>query len=338
MTALTPPLSAAVVGLGIGEQHAVMYARLQETRLSWLHDLSPSKTAEVRDRVGQGMIATDFQAILDDAATSIVSIATYDHHHCTEVKKALAAGKHVFVEKPLCRGIGEARDLKTAWANAGKPHLRSNLVLRAAPVYRWLRAAIESGRLGTVYAIDGDYLYGRLHKITEGWRKDVPGYSVMEGGGIHMADLMIAMAGQRPRRVVTVGTDLCTRGSGFRHADFMSSTFEFESGIVGRITANFGCVHRHHHVLRVFGTKATFIYDDAGPRLHATRDESARAEPIQAETLPGHKGDLIPDFVRAILFGEGAETEAQREFDLVCAIAAADQSLSTGQPQDIEYV
>ncbi len=332
------PLNASVIGLGIGEQHAAMYARLPHTRLRWLYDISAEKAADVRARVGHGQIAPNYDSILADVETAVVSIASYDHLHHQEVLAALAAGKHVFVEKPLCRTVSEVAAVKAAWATAGEPHLRSNLVLRAAPVYRWLRSAIEDGLLGTVYAVDGDYLYGRLHKITEGWRRDVPDYSVMEGGGIHMVDLMMTMCGERPVRAASVGTDLCTRGTGFRHADFMATTFEFPSGVIGRITANFGCVHRHHHVLRVFGTEATFIYDDAGPRLHKTRDEDSNATPIDLETLPRHKGDLIPDFVDAILSGRDAEPEAQREFNLVCAVAAADRAFAAGQPQDIEYV
>jgi len=192
--------------------------------------------------------------------------------------------------------------------------------------------------LGDVYAFDGDYLYGRLHKITEGWRRDVPDYSVMEGGGIHLIDLMLWLCGERPARATTLGTNISTRATQFSHDDFMAATFEFPSGIIGRITANFGCVHRHHHVIRVFGTKATFIYDDAGPRLHTTRDETTRAIPVDEETLPNHKGALIPDFVRAVAEGEDASLPAQREFDLVSVTAAADQSLRERQPIEIEYV
>lgn len=118
----------------------------------------------------------------------------------------------------------------------------------------------------------------------------------------------------------------------------MASTFEFPSGAIGRITANFGCMHRHHHVIRVFGTEATFIYDDQGPRLHETRNKDSAAEMLDLETLPADKGVLIPDFVDIILKSGDAEAPAKREFDLISVIAAADEALGAPGPVEIGYV
>src|SRR6185437_958145 len=118
---------------------------------------------------------------------------------------ALRAGKDVFVEKPLCRTEDELVSLHEAWRAAGEPALASNLVLRAAPLYGWLRDEVDSGRLGTPYAFDGDYLYGRLHKILDGWRGQVDHYSVMLGGGVHLVDLLLWTTRQRPARVAAVG-------------------------------------------------------------------------------------------------------------------------------------
>ncbi len=335
---MTGPVGAAVIGLGIGEQHAHMYAKLPDVELRWLCDFLPHKAREVQGRVGAGQVAASVDQVLDDPATTLVSIASFDRDHVALTLAGLARGKHLLVEKPLCGTADEAATIKAAWEAAGRPHLQSNLVLRAAPVYVWLKSAIADGLLGEVYSVDGEYLYGRLHKITDGWRKDEEYYSVMGGGGIHMVDLMIEMCGGPPGRVATVGTNIASRGSAFRHADFMASTFEFPSGAIGRITANFGCVHRHHHVLRVFGTKATFIYDDQGPRLHETRDEKARARALDLATLPNHKGCLIPPLVRAIREGADSTAAAQREFDLICVCAAADTALIERQPLDIRYV
>ncbi len=117
----------------------------------------------------------------------------------------------------------------------------------------------------------------------------------------------------------------------------MASTFEFPSGAIGQITANFGCMHRHHHVIRVFGTEATFIYDDQGPRLHETRNKDSSAEMLDLETLPANKGVLIPDFVDIILKSGDAEASAKREFDLISVIAAA-EALGVPGPVEIGYV
>ncbi|MBT3764605.1 MAG: Gfo/Idh/MocA family oxidoreductase [Rhodospirillaceae bacterium] len=338
MTLEKSPILTAVVGLGVGEQHAHMYAELETCRVKWLYDMSREHADEVSARVGQGDVANSFEQILSDTDVSIVSLATFDHMHFDEVIAAFNAGKHVFVEKPLCRTLEELATLEKSWQSNGHPHLQSNLVLREAPVYRQLKEMIERGELGSIYAIDGDYLYGRLHKITEGWRENVPDYSVMEGGGIHMIDLMVWLASERPEAVTTVGNNISTRETSFDYNDFMASTFEFPSGLIGRITANFGSVHRHHHVLRVFGTEATFIYDDMGPRIHRTRDEDARAEILDVETLPNHKGALIPGFIDAILAGTDPAPAAHREFDLISICGAADMALAAKKSVEIDYL
>jgi predicted dehydrogenase len=284
---------------------------------------------DVLARLGQCAAASSFDAILADPSVDVVSIATFDDAHFEQIIAALDAGKHVFVEKPLCRSEDELHGVVAAWRRTGR-QLHSNLVLRAAPLYRWLRDAVTSGQLGTVYAFDGDYLYGRLHKITEGWRKDVDDYSVMQGGGIHLVDLMLWLTGERPERVSAVGGDVATRGSAFRYHDFAAATFRFRSGLVGRITANFGCVHRHHHVVRVFGTRGTFVYDDRGARLHTSRDPGAAAQSIDLSALPATKGDLIPSFVDSVVHGADPAAAARHEFDVVRACLAADRAVKSG--------
>ncbi len=329
-TTSPPRLGAAVVGLGVGEQHAraLLSAGCE---LRWLYDLDEGRSREVATRLGAGRPAPDFEALLEDPEVRIVSIASFDDAHFGQVIESLAARKHLFVEKPLCRSREELARVREAWERAGRPHLASNLVLRAAPLYRWLGEEILRGTLGRIYAIDGEYLYGRLAKITEGWRKDVENYSVVQGGGIHMLDLMLAIAGEAPVRVHAVGNRMATAGTSFRYDDFAAATFTFPSGLVGRLTANFGCVHRHQHVLRVYGTKGTFLYDDAGARLHLSRDPGDEPQTIDLAPKPAEKGALIPAFVAAIRGGADARPGAEREFELVNACLAADEARERGE-------
>ena len=333
---MTVPLEIAVVGLGVGEQHALTYAALDGCRVRWVYDLDLGRAGQVIARIGQGRVAASFEALVADPAVDVVSIASYDDAHAREVLAALDAGKHVFVEKPLCRTEDELVAVQRA-ARAAKRHLASNLVLRGAPLYRYLRDLVARGELGTVYAFDGDYLYGRLHKITEGWRGAIPDYSVMLGGGVHLVDLMLWITGQRPGAVSASGNRIATAGSRFRSHDFVAASYEFPSGLVGRITANFGSVHRHHHVVRVFGTRGTFIYDDAGARLHRDRDPATPPVAIDQAPLPASKGVLIPDFVAGIRAGADPRAAAEHEFDVVAACIAADQALAIGKPIEVHY-
>lgn len=329
-------LGAAVIGLGIGEAHARAYAAMPDCDLRWVADIDAARAerlaAELRCKS-----ATALDPLLSDPAVQILSIASYDDAHAEQVTAALGRGKDVFVEKPIARTVRELAAVKTAWQRAGR-HLGSNLILRAAPLYQQLRDMIARGELGDIYAIDGDYLYGRIEKITEGWRAGVDDYSVMEGGGVHLVDLMLWLTGHRPHRVSAAGNRIATKDTRFRYRDFHAATFEFPSGLIGRITANFGCVHRHQHVLRVFGTKATFICDDRGARLHVSRDPSVEAVTLEAAPLAASKGALLPEFVETIRSGRRDEAATQLHLDVLSACAAADRAVDAGAVLEIDYV
>lgn len=332
---MSAPLGIAVVGLGVGAAHARAYAADPRCTLRWLYDLEPERAGELARELGAGRVAESYEEVLADPAVGAVSIASFDDAHFEQVLAALRAGKSVFCEKPLCRTEAEVRALREAWLARPELRLASNLVLRAAPFYRWLREECRGGGLGRVYSFDGDYLYGRLHKITDGWRRDVVDYSVMLGGGVHLVDLMLWITGERPARVTSSGNRISTEGTRFRYLDHVAATFEFPSGLVGRITANFGSVHPHHHVVRVFGTEATVLYDDQGPRQFRSRDPLVPVEPLGLATLPPTKGELIPAFVRSIVDSVGTVNETEHEFAVIRACIAADRSIVEGGPVDI---
>lgn len=331
------PIGVGVVGLGVGEQHARRFAADSRTRVRWLHDLDAGRAARLAAELPGSRAAEKFEQLLEDPEVQIVSIASFDDAHFAQASVALEHGKHVFVEKPLCRTWPELQGLKRRWSAAGgRLKLGSNLVLRAAPLYRWLKERVAAGALGTLYSLDGDYLYGRMSKITDGWRAGVPDYSVMLGGGIHLVDLALWISGERPRTVSARGNRICSRGSAFAGDDFQAATLEFASGLVARVSANFGCVHRHQHVLRVFGTEATFLYDDAGARLHRSRDPGAQPERPARPPLPAGKGDLLPEFVDAVIAGADY-APTQSLFDGIAVCLASDRAAASGTTETIEY-
>ena len=114
------PLNVAVIGLGVGEQHARAFAARDDCRVAWLYDLDAAKAERLAADLGQGRVAESYDQVLADPAVDIVSIATFDHLHFDEVCRAFDVGKHVFVEKPLCRTAAEVDALRARWAKAGK--------------------------------------------------------------------------------------------------------------------------------------------------------------------------------------------------------------------------
>lgn len=327
-------IQVAVIGLGVGEQHARAWSRQRGASLVGVCDRDREKARRVSRDLETGTFQ-GWSSIMKQPGLDAVSIATFDQQHARQVREAVLAGKHVFVEKPLCRTGRELRTIRKAWARK-KPALMANLVLRAAPLYRSLGGMIAAGKLGKIYAMDGDYLYGRIHKITAGWRSRDKTYSVMAGGGVHLLDLILGFSAERPASVTATGNRICTSGSRFHRKDFVSAIFEFPSGLVARVTANFGCVHRHQHSLRIFGTRGTVIIDDAGARWHRSRRPDTRARALRWKRLPASKGELIPEFAGLIRSGPAARQKAaEREFCLAACLIAADRALQTGLRQRV---
>lgn len=331
-------LGVAVIGLGIGEKHLRAYHADHRCQVRWVLDHNRDKAKVLAEETGAG-VGVDFEKVLADKHVQIVSIASFDDDHAHQVIQALNAGKHVFVEKPLCQTMGQLQEVQQVWSrHNGKLKLASNLILRAAPVYQWLKEKLLAGEFGQIYSFDGEYLYGRIHKITEGWRNAVENYSVIEGGGVHLIDLMLWLTGERPRAVVSMGNRISTEGTRFRYNDFVASTLQMESGLISRIVANFASVHPHQHVVRMFGTKGTFIYDDMGARVRWTRDEDAKATDLNMPTLPADKGDLIPAFVSAVLNDEDIREQTQAAFDGLSISTACDRALQTNELEAINYL
>jgi predicted dehydrogenase len=321
-------LGVAVIGLGVGARHLDAYRRIPDCRVVAVCDHDAARAAAAAAATPGAVALTDALAAIRHPGVDAVSIASYDADHHGHALAALTAGRHAFVEKPLCTRPEEVASL----AAAARPGLvvASNLVLRAAPFFAELRRMVAAGELGEIYAVDGDYMYGRLPKLTEGWRGEDPDYSPFLGGAVHLVDLMLWITGRRPEAVTAVGGDICARGSAYPGDDFVAATYRFPGGMVGRITANFGSVTRHHHVLRVFGTRGTAISDDAGVRIHTRRDPGGPPHDPGLSPLPADKGALIPEFVRACLGGPSALPGVGHELAVVDACCAADAARRDG--------
>jgi len=330
------PLRAAVIGLGVGAQHAEIYARRPDCELAALCDISAEKLAEVGPRFPKASRTTDAAQVLADPSIQIVSIATYDDCHHGQVIVALENGKHVFVEKPLCLKRREFNDIKSALARHPELFLSSNLILRKSPRFVELRQLIRAGALGEIYCVEGDYLYGRLEKIVSGWRGRIDDYSVMHGGGIHLIDLLLWLVGQPIVEVSAVGNALAARGSGFRYNDLVVSLLRFQSGAVGKVSANFGCVRPHFHALTIYGTKATYVNGAEAALLYTSRDPKVEPQRLTSAYPGTHKGDLIDSFVDAIQGGPPPEVTAREVLQAMAVSLAIDESVQQGGPVQLD--
>ncbi|HZP68483.1 MAG TPA: Gfo/Idh/MocA family oxidoreductase [Pseudolabrys sp.] len=333
---MTAALRAAIIGLGVGEKHIAGYEADPRCRVVALSDIDADKLRSVGARHPGRQLVANPADVLTDPSIDVVSIASYDGAHYAQVMSALAAGKHVFVEKPVCLFEHELADIRRALAANPELKLSSNLILRRSPRFARLRQRVREGGLGAPYYAEADYNYGRLSKIVDGWRGHVDYYSVVHGGAIHMLDLLLWIFGERPVAVTAFGNSIATRGTAFRFKDCVTALLKFPSGLVAKVTANFGCVMPHHHNLTVYGTAATFVHDQLGARLYTSRDPAATAVPVDDAYLGPAKGDMLPSFVAAILDGGEPEVSADDVLGTMAVSLAIEKAVALEQTVTIQ--
>jgi predicted dehydrogenase len=329
-------LKVGVIGLGVGEQHVLSYQSHPDCEVVALCDFSKEKRAEIQKKFPQIKLFENADALLEDPEIGVVSIASYDNAHADQILRALKNKKHVFVEKPVCLSEGEARRIRRELTKNPDLKLSSNLILRRSPRFQRLKRQISSGELGKIYYAEGDYLYGRLHKITDGWRGKIGYYSVTYGGGIHIIDLLLWLTGDEVIEVAAYGNQIPSKGSQFKYNDMVVCILKFKSGIIGKMSVNFGCIHPHYHALSVFGTKGTFQNGPDKALLYKQREAPAQKV---SEAYPGvKKGALIPGFVNLILKGTPAEVSTDDVFKSMSVCFAIEKAMQQGRPVKVKYL
>lgn len=323
-----------MIGLGVGEQHLRGYAEHPECEPVAICDVDEARLSEVAARHPGLRATTDPDELLTAADIDIVSIASYDSAHFAQLATALERGKHVFAEKPMVVEEEHARELRRLLGERPELRLSTNVPLRRSPRFIELRKRIADGDLGALFHVEGDYDYGRRHKLTDGWRGEEASYSVVLGGGIHIADLMLWLTGERPERVVAaVGNDIATRGTSFAEANFVVAVLSCPSGLTWKLTANLGCVSPHFHGLRVYGTDGTFANGLPAAVLHT----EGASMPI-ATAYPGvSKSGLIGPFVDSIVTGEPAGVSSDDAFAALSVCFAIERARRSGSSACVEW-
>lgn len=331
------PLKVGIIGLGVGQAHAQAFARNTQTEVYALCDFAEEKQTWAKEHYPDARIVADAKDILTDASIDIVSICSYDDIHYEQIMQAIDHDKHIFVEKPLCMKAQHARDIRQSLIKKPNLKISSNLILRKCPRFIALREKILNGDFGKLFCIEGDYNYGRLWKVTEGWRGKLDFYSIVLGGGVHIIDLFFWLANSRVSEVTAYGTQIASKETQFRYPDLVSAILKFENGMVGKLTVNYGCVQPHFHNLAVYGTEATYVNDLEFGKLFTSRDPDVPYTKM-TEAYPGvHKGDLLDDFVAAI--EEDREPQISRSdiFDAISVCLAIEQSIDQG-PVPVNYI
>jgi len=319
-------INAAVIGLGVGEKHIEGYANHPDCNVTAICDFSEEKLHDVKLKYPGLIYTTEADEIINNPDIDVVSIASYDNYHYEQIIQAIQQGKHIFVEKPLCLFEHESQKIYELLKKNKGVRLSSNLILRKSPRFELLKELIAKGDMGDLFYIEGDYNYGRLSKITNGWRGKIDFYSVIYGGGVHIVDLICWLTEDTIIDVAAYGNSISSKETSFRFNDMVVCILKFKSGMIGKISANFGCVFPHFHALSVYGTKATFQNGFDRGIIYNSREPNIPPITIDAEYPGIHKGDLINSFINSILYGTEADVSCQDVFNTMSICFAIEKA------------
>jgi predicted dehydrogenase len=195
-------IKVGVIGAGFaGAIHARAYAKVPGVDVAAVVDNNQQRAASLAAEVG-GRGETDTEVLFRDPAITLVDVSVPTPSHPELAIRALQAGKHVVVEKPLALSLKEADSILAAAERSGR-FLMVAHVLRFWPEYVALRDVLQSGRLGSPMMATAHRLSNRPQWAT--WFRDpeATGGAVLDLQ-IHDLDMMNWLFGP-PRRVAAVG-------------------------------------------------------------------------------------------------------------------------------------
>ncbi len=201
----------------------------------------------------------DWRRLLRDVDADAVLISTPHHAHHAQVKAALAAGRHVLVEKPLAMSPRQAQALLGHADRAGRMLAVAYQRHHLAP-YVYARELVARGALGEVRGLVGYVTQAWL--VVGGWRLDVEaaGGGMFMDTGSHLVASALWVSGLRPRRVSAA----VSNGSGPVDVDAVMHV-AFEGGAAGTLST-FGEAGRHDERLAIVGSRRSLVL-----RMHEWR-------------------------------------------------------------------
>ena len=280
----------------------------------------------------------DFQDLLDDPSLDAVMIATPLSAHYPLARRALEAGKHVFVEKPFAHTSAQAQSLIDLAEEHGKVVMVGH-TFEYSPAVRKIREVIKAGELGEIYYISSTRVNLGLHQ------KDV---SVVWDLAPHDLSMVFSWLGEYPVQVSAVGRDYVQPGL----PDVAFIDLIFGSGVLAHVQVSWLSPSKLRNTT-IAGSRKMLVYDDTehlekvkifdkgvnykDPETFGEYQLSYRAgdivspkldsyEPLQAE---------VDDYLRAIQEGDKPQADGVSGLRVVQVLEAAERSLNNGGRPEI---
>ena len=202
--------------------------------------------------------AASYEAILADSEIEAIINTTPNDVHLATTSAAAAAGKHVFLDKPIANSVADGRAITEACRSAGVV-LALGYQRRRESHFRWIRQQIDGGLFGKLVNAEANISRDRLGKIDlTSWRYQAAG---MPGGvmlqiGIHYIDVLEYLIGP-VHAVRGQSAQLVLPGD---NPDVASLILEHENGALSTVNASYASASEYY-LMNVYGKDATAYYD-----------------------------------------------------------------------------
>ncbi|PPU47498.1 oxidoreductase [Xanthomonas arboricola] len=344
------PFNLAVVGYGyVGRTfHAPLIAGTPGLAL---HSVVSSKPQQVQADFPDVAVLADLETALADPALDAVVLATPNQTHAPYALQALAAGKHVLVDKPFALDAAQAREVVAAAAAAGR-------IVSVFQNRRWdadfltVRRLIDEGQLGEVVEFHSHFDRFRP-QVRDRWREsDIPGAGLWYDLGPHLLDQALQLFGT-PQ---AIGADLQRQRNQARSDDYFHVTLRYPRLRVilhaGSLVADSGLRFAVH------GTRGSYLkhgLDTQEDQLRAGRrpgtagwgvdplpgtltrvDDEGRVHTHQPDTTPGDYRQCYAAFRDALAGAGPAPVSGADAVQVMELLELAQRSAASGQVQWLE--
>lgn len=263
-------IRVGVAGVGhLGQHHARIFSGLSSCQMMGIFDSNPVRAGEIAVKFGLKTFPT-FEALLADIDAVDISVTTTFHYELA--KKALLAGKHVFIEKPITSELEQGQEL-VAIAREKGLKLQVGHIERFNPV---VMAVIEQ---------IGDPMFIESHRLApfQPRGSDVP---VILDLMIHDIDLILSFVHSEISDIRASGVSILTPS-----IDIANARIEFTNGAIANVTSSRVSL-KQERKLRLFQKDAYVSMDFKDKKVSVLR-KSANIAAILPKLLMGSK-DVNP--------------------------------------------
>jgi predicted dehydrogenase len=236
----------AQVGLGQwGKNLARNFDQLAE--LVWLCDVDDERRAEAAQSYPSAHVTSSFDDVLGDESVAAVVVATPVPTHYELARRALEAGKHVFVEKPPAMRGAEMEELCELAEERERVLMPGHLLLYHPGVEK-LKEIVDSGELGEVL-----YVYGNRQNLGTFRTNENALWSL----GVHDLSVMLYLIEEEPSEVRAHGSAFLSRGV----EDVVFCYLRFPSGKMAHMHLSWLDPHKIRRIT-VVGNERMAVFDD----------------------------------------------------------------------------